>query len=235
MKVLEKRPKVSHSVRLVPIDKLVPTPDTGTHGKAARPVGEDGKPAPLSMAEKRARLQKRRDAFVVQKVGETLRGLTPERLIATVAAMATRTDPAAKRFNPLALVLAFGTSSRADRDHDDGAWKRYEELLARSKDLPLVTAVHEVVQVWSRRLGGSDTHHVTEQATDARRICELLGLDANALDAEAAQAVPTPKSWEGTGDGTNPVKTAPVVRPTPNGTHHAARNGTVVANVRTRT
>lgn len=209
----------------------------GTHGKAARPVGEDGKPVggPLSMAEKRARLQKRRDAFVVQKVGETLRGLTPERLTTTVAAMATRTDSAAKRFNPLALVLAFGTSSRADRDHDDGAWKRYEELLTRSKDLPLVAALHEVVQVWSRRLGGSDTHHVTEQAADARRICELLGLDAKALDAEAAQAVPTPKSWEGTGNETSPAKTAPAVKPTPNGTHHAARNGTAAVKARTGT
>jgi len=208
----------------------------GTHGKAARPVGEDGKAAPLSMAEKRARLQKRRDAFVVQKVGETLRGMTPERLTDTVAAMANRTDTAAKRFNPLALVLAFGTSSRADRDHDDGAWKRYEELLAppsRSKDLPLVTALHEVVQVWSRRLGGSDTHHVTEQAADARRICELLGLDAKALDAEAAQAVPTPKSWEGTGNETGSAKAAPAVRPTPSGTHHAARNGTAAVKART--
>ncbi len=194
----------------------------GTHGKKARPLDKDGKPVPLSMAEKRARLQKRRDAFIVQKVGETLRALTPAKLTNTVATMATRTDAAAKRFNPLALVLAFGTSTRADRDHDDSAWKRYEELLARSKDLPLVTALHEVVQVWTRRLSGSDTHHVTEQAADARRICELLGLDAKALDAEAAQAVPTPKSWE-SADGAHSPNTPPFE---PN-THHngMTRNG----------
>lgn len=166
----------------------------GTHGKA-RPVGKDGKPVPLSMAEKRARLQKRRDAFLVQKVSESLRALTPESLTKTVAALATRTDAAAKRFDPLALVLAFGTSCRADRDHDDGPWKRYEELLSRSKDLPLVTALHEVVQVWARRLGGPDTHHVTEQAADARKVCELLGIDAPAIETEAAQTIPTPKSW----------------------------------------
>lgn len=167
----------------------------GTHAKPARPVDADGKPVPLSLAERKARLQKRRDAFLVQKVGESLRALTPEAITTTTAAMATRTDAAAKRFDPLALVLAFGTSTRADREHDDGPWKRYEELLDRSKDLPIVAALHEVTQVWSRRLGGSDTHHVTEQAADARKVCELLGIDAPAIETEAAEAIPTPKSW----------------------------------------
>jgi ParB/RepB/Spo0J family partition protein len=160
-----------------------------------RPTDETGKPVPLTLAERQARLQKRRDAFLVNKVGESLRGLTPEVLTKTAATMATRTDAEAKRFNPLALVLAFGTSTRADREHDDGPWKRYEELLARSKDLPIVAALHEVTQVWSRRLGGSDTHHVTEQAADARKVCELLGIDAPAIETEAATAIPTPKSW----------------------------------------
>ncbi len=102
----------------------------------------------------------------------------------------------------LALVLAFGTSSRADRDHDDEPWKRYAQLRDRKAGLPVVTALHEVVQVWTRRLGGSDTHHVAEQAADARRICELLGIDAAAIDVEAASAIPTPASWAGLGNGT---------------------------------
>lgn len=167
----------------------------GTLAKASRPVGGDGKAIPLSLAERKARLQKRRDAFLVQKVGEALRALTPEALTHTAATIATRTDAAAKRFNPLALVLAFGTSTRADREHDDGPWKRYEELLNRSNDLPIVAALHEVTQVWTRRLGGSDPHHVTEQAADARKVCELLGIDVPAIETEAATAIPTPKSW----------------------------------------
>jgi hypothetical protein len=36
---------------------------------------------------------------------------------------------------------------------------------------------------------------VTEQAADARRICELLGIDAKSIDTEAEQAIPTPKGW----------------------------------------
>jgi ParB/RepB/Spo0J family partition protein len=160
-----------------------------------RPTDETGKAVPLTLAERQARLQKRRDAFLVNKVGESLRALTPEALTKTAATLGARTDATAKRFNPLALVLAFGTSTRADREHDDGPWKRYEELLDRSTDLPVVAALHEVTQVWSRRLGGSDTHHVTEQAADARKVCELLGIDASAIDLEAASAIPTPKSW----------------------------------------
>lgn len=180
---------------LVHIDFGESVSKNGTNS-TKRATDETGKPVPLSMVERKARLQKRRDAFLVNKVGESLRALTPEVLTKTAATMATRTDAVAKRFNPLALVLAFGTSTRADRDHDDGPWKRYEELLARSKDLPIVAALHEVTQVWSRRLGGSDTHHVTEQAADARKVCELLGIDAPAIETEAAQAIPTPKSWE---------------------------------------
>jgi len=109
----------------------------GTNSKATRPVDVDGKPVPLSLAEKQARLQKRRDSFLVQKVGRSLRALTPEALTKTAATLGARTDAATKQFNPLALVLAFGTSPRADREHDDGPWKRCEELLARSQDLPI--------------------------------------------------------------------------------------------------
>lgn len=170
---------------------------THTYGprKPERPRDADGKPVPLPLSERKARLQKRRDAFLVQKVGEQLRGLTPETLTATAAAFGKRTDRIAKRFDPLALVLAFGTSSRADRDHDDGPWTRYEELINRKKDVPIVAALHEVVQVWVRRLGGSDTHHTTEQAADARKVCDLLGIDAAAIESEASQAIPTPKGW----------------------------------------
>jgi ParB/RepB/Spo0J family partition protein len=179
---------------LVHIDFGESVSKNGTNS-SKRSTDETGKPVPLSMVERKARLQKRRDAFLVNKVGESLRGLTPEALTKTAATMATRTDAVAKRFNPLALVLAFGTSTRADREHNDGPWKRYEELLDRSTDLPVVAALHEVTQVWSRRLGGSDTHYVTEQAADARKVCELLGIDASAIESEAATAIPTPKSW----------------------------------------
>jgi len=184
----------------------------GTGHKSARPRDAEGKPMLLSLPERRARLQKRRDAFLVNKVGESLRALTPEALTKTAASMGARTDTAAKRFDPLALVLAFGTSTRADREYDDGPWKRYDELLDRNKDLPVVAALHEVTQVWTRRLSGSDTHHVTEHATDAKRVCELLGLDAVAIEIEAAQTIATPKSWAAEPEHVEPApKAAPTM------------------------
>jgi ParB/RepB/Spo0J family partition protein len=191
-------------------------------GKAAsrsRPKDSEGRPLPMPMEEKRARLQKRRDAFLVAKVGEMLRSFTPETLSKTVASIASRTDAAAKAFDPLALVLAFGTSNRADRDHERTPWTRYEELRVKKGSQPIVTALLEVVQVWARRLGGSDTHHVTEQADDARRIGGILALDIAGIEAEAVRVIPTPKAWvsetpldpneEPPFDVTPPLSTAP--------------------------
>jgi ParB/RepB/Spo0J family partition protein len=180
--------------QLVRIDFGDMHPD-GRVTKSGRSTDASGKPTPLSLDERKARLYKRRDAFVVAKVLELLRVLTPKDLVKTVAEIGKRTDAAAKGFDPLALVLAFGTNTRADRDHDDDAWARYEKLRLREGALPVPTALHEVVQVWASRLGGSDTHHVTEQANDARRICGLLGIDGAAIEEQAAQEIPTPKSW----------------------------------------
>lgn len=210
---------------LVHIDFGESVTRNGRGAKTERPRDEQGRPVPMPLSERRARLQKRRDAFLVAKVGETVRALTPETLVKTVAELSKRTDAAAKAFDPLALVLAFGTSHRADRDHDETPWTRYEELRLRKSGLPVVTALHEVVQVWSRRLGGSDTHHVTEQATDARRISGLLGLDAAAIEAEAARVIPTPKGWASLPDD-GPVEEPPfdvpgepTPRPEPRGSH----------------
>jgi hypothetical protein len=51
------------------------------------------------------------------------------------------------------------------------------------------------VQVWISLLSGSDTHHVTEQAHDARRMCGLLGIDDATIQEQAEKEIPTPKSW----------------------------------------
>lgn len=187
----------------------------GRGHKAERPRDEHGKPVPMPLSERKARLQKRRDAYLVSKVGESVRALTPESLTKTVATLQARTDEAAKRFDPLALVLAFGTSSRADRDHDDSPWKRYDQLRERKGASPVVTALHEVVQVWTRRLSGSDTHFVTEQAHDARHIAALLGIDLEPIETEAANAIPTPKSWGSLGDKTAALTEEPPFDVTP--------------------
>ena len=56
-------------------------------------------------------------------------------------------------------------------------------------------AMLAVVQVWIKRLNIQGDHTVTTQAADARRMCEILGLDFLALFTEARRAIPQPKSW----------------------------------------
>lgn len=184
-------------------------------GKPPRQRDEHGKPVPLSLTDRKARLQKRRDTVIVKAVGEKLRALTEESLTETLAGMVKRQDAAAKGFNPLALLLAFGSTVRTERDHDASPWSRYEELQLRTVGVPVVTALHEVVQVWCQRLAGPDPHHVTEQAADARRMCELLGFDFAVYEADAAQAIPTPKSWAALADDGPKVIEEPPFEPTP--------------------
>ncbi len=173
----------------------------GAGRKQVKATGPDGKPVPMSLEERKARLQKRRDAFLVRQVHEAIVPLAPHSLADAVSKMRARKGKAGRTFDPLALVLAFGTSTRTDREHDDSPWKRYEHLRARRDAVPLVTALHEVVQVWTRRLGGMDPRHVTQQAADARRIATLLGLDIEQFEKAAKATIPTPKSWNEPVDG----------------------------------
>lgn len=91
-----------------------------------------------------------------------------------------------------------------------------------------------MLEAWSQRLGGSDTHHVTEQPVDARQIFELLGVEAKSLDADVAQPVHTPRSWDA---ATERARPSPPQRSGPRPTAHTMpyANGTVAAKVRTET
>ncbi|MCL4740952.1 MAG: ParB/RepB/Spo0J family partition protein [Phycisphaerales bacterium] len=182
--------------RLVHLDLGDSVTDNGA-ARPKRPRTADGKPVPMSLSERKAKLQKRRDAYLVHRVTEKLRELTPEALVKTAWQIVYRreTDEEAKRFDPLALLLAFGTSSRADHASDGEAWDRYKGVIDAPAENQIGAALAEVVQVWLRRLGGSDTRFVTQQAQDARRICRILGFELKAIEDEAASAIPTPKSW----------------------------------------
>lgn len=160
-----------------------------------RPRDAHGKPIPLPLTERKLRLQKRRDAFLVDKVEDLLRDMTAERLAALVATLNDRESGKVERFDPLALVVAFGTGHCEHRPDGCAAWKRYEALANGTAESPALAALHEVVKVWTRRLGGVHPNTVTDQAADARRICSFLGLDTAGIEANAMLAIPTPKSW----------------------------------------
>lgn len=168
------------------------------NGRSQRPRGADGKVVPLTLAERRARLQKRRDAFVVKHVHEFLRNLTPEKALEIVSPWTQRRinrEAGATVFAPVALLTAFGSTKRADYVDGGDAWKQYDSIRETEPNHEAAAALLAVVQVWIKRLTIQGGHTVSAQAEDARRMCQILGIDFLALFTEARRAIPQPKSW----------------------------------------
>jgi len=194
--------------KLMFIDMGEPVSANG-NGRLQRPRGANGKVVPLTLAERRARLQKRRDAFVVKHVHEFLRNLTPEKALEIVSPGSQRRinrEAGAKVFDPVALLTAFGSTKRADFVDGGEAWKEYDSLRESETTQEAAAALLAVAQVWIKRLNIQGSHTVTAQAADARRMCQILGLDFPAIGAEAVRAIPQPKSWAGLDEeGTPPT------------------------------
>ena len=170
----------------------------GGNGRTTRPRGADGKVVPLTMTERRARLQKRRDAFVVKHLHEFLRNLTLEKSLEIVSPSTQRRvsrKAGAPVLDLVALLAAFGSTKRADYVDGGEAWKEYDSLRESEPNHEAAAALVAVVQVWIKRLNIQGGHTVSAQAEDARRMCQILGLDFAAIEAEAVTAIPQPKSW----------------------------------------
>jgi hypothetical protein len=213
-------PKVG---KLVYIDMGESSADNGA-ARSQRPRGADGKPVPLTLAERRARLQKRRCTFVVRHVHEFLRNLTPEQAVEIVSTWnQQRIDREAGEnvFDPVALLTAFGSTKRADYVDDGEAWKEYDALRVADPLHEAAAALIAVAQVWIKRLNVQGSHTVIAQAADARRICEIIGLDFAAIEAEAVKAIPKPKSWSDLAEDGTPLNSE--TSPTPK-----SRNGRIV-------
>lgn len=151
---------------------------------------------PMTLAERQDRLARRRQAFVVKKVEALLREFTLDSCRSVVEAMPTRTDAAASAFDPLALLLSFGTTTRSDRSHDEEAWERYTTRCGHTSTERATEALHEVVQIWSRRLAGTDLKSAPRQARDAGLITTILAIDIAAIEREAEREIPEPRSWQ---------------------------------------
>lgn len=150
---------------------------------------------PATLDDRRARHHKRRQAFVVKQVDVRLRALSVEEVGQMLGARAGDSTGNACSLEPASLLLAFGTSGRADRGYHEDPWDRYDRLRQEQDDSRTAAAVHDVVQIWVRRLTMHDSSRVEFQASEARRMCEILGIDFAAIEAEAVHALPQPKSW----------------------------------------
>lgn len=172
------------------------------HGK---PSDTNGEHKPLTLAERRERLQKRRDAYFVRRVEKELREFTPAKAAVAAGRFISESRCCGPAIDALALVLSFGTSTRADRESGVDTWALYERQASAPLEACIAKTLEELVPVWTRRISGVDGHSATLKAADARRVCALLGMDAAAIDAEAITEIRVPKSWESeSGAGKSP-------------------------------
>lgn len=176
---------------------------TGQNGRHGRPRDANGTVVPMTLAERRERLAKRRAAMAVKKVESFLRELTPEKSREIVSPWTQRRNNKAKGtvvFDATALLSVFGTTRRADFIDEGEAWKAYDSLRETEPIDHAAAALLAVAEVWIKRLAMQNNEHALQQAIDAKRMCEILGLDFAAMEEEAKVAIPQPKSWEGLRD-----------------------------------
>ncbi len=150
---------------------------------------------PMTLDERRARHQKRRQAFVVKQVETRLRSLTVEDVSRALAENAAGHGADSDKPEIVSLLLSFGTSGRADRMYHEDPWDRYDRLRGGAADERTAAALHDVVQIWIRRLAMHDSNRVGFQAFEAGRMCEILGINHAEIETEAVKALPQPKSW----------------------------------------
>lgn len=167
------------------------------NGQRERPRDAEGKMMPMTFEEKQARLQKRRDACVVKEVRTILETFTAERareLASPPIKKRTTNVKTLSAFECLSLLLAFGSLRRADSVVVE-CWDEFEKLSRAEINEQAAAALLAVIEVWARRLGSANSDHVTGQAAEAKRICDLLDLDFDRFTAGAAKTIPIPKSW----------------------------------------
>jgi ParB/RepB/Spo0J family partition protein len=178
-------------------------------GRGAKARDADGRIIPLTIKERRERLKRRREVLVVRKVEGFLRKLTPADLAKTVANIEKRTDSSARAFDVQSLVLAFGTVTRADSVANGSGWTEYDRSREKSSELRDAEGLHQVVQIWQRRIAHTDGTSASAHLADARRMCEILGIDLESFAAAAQQEIPEPAAWARLSDKTSNLRFQP--------------------------
>lgn len=169
--------------------------ETRGHLGQQRSRDANGKAVPLTMEERRTRLGKRRQAFIVKKVEARLRELAPDDL-ERLLAPDDGGPPVMLTFDPLVLTSAFGTNLRCDTVHCEDAWAEYDRLKEEPVPRRLAAMLASVIPVWIRRLAVPTQEHVHLQVVEAERVCDVLGMDFPAIAREAVEAIPEPKAWK---------------------------------------
>ena len=165
-----------------------------SHGRKGRVGDPNGKAVPLTMEERRIRLGKRRQAFIVKRVEAMLRELEPDSLERLFMPEGDG-PPVELTFDPLVVTTAFWTSQRFDSLHLGDAWAEYDRLKEESVARRLAAMLAAVIPIWIRRLTVQTQEHVHVQVVEAERVCGVLRIDFPAIAREAVEAIPEPKAW----------------------------------------
>ena len=96
----------------------------------------------------------------------------------------------------IALAAVFGTAFRVDY-MSSGEWDNYEKLVndtPQPRDV-LLKLWQAVIPVLSSRLAHRNGDEAARAVEDAKKMCKVLEIDYEALEQEAVEQLPDPKSW----------------------------------------
>lgn len=203
--------KTKNTVAVMPVDGpragkvlYVMADDESSHVEKVKKAAQKEK-KPLTLAERKEKLERRRQSFVVKAVREYLTSLDDTMIDRLAKDIANRNDEAASTFEPAALLLCLGTEQRFDSPAEAGSWLLYDQLVKTKKTTAITKEVlGNAVAVWSGRLRDWGSAHTSNQFEEARRVCELMDWDFAEAVAKAETEIPTPKSWQNLKDDGTP-------------------------------
>lgn len=165
---------------------------------------------PLTLKQRRAALEPRRSAYVVDHVRERLYQLYERPASIELGQLCGETDPPAgtglsvRRPAPsdtLAMLLVvFGTERNA-KYADLSDWKRFDGWCQACKRGAPGPHTHirqlaaSIFSVWASRLNRPNNNQVDRLLAEAKRMAPFIGADIAALGVEAVSEIPEPKGW----------------------------------------
>jgi hypothetical protein len=170
-----------------------PLSRTGTAGSSKRDAGK-----PLTLKERRERLNQRRAAHVVEAIRRSLE-TPPEAFVP---------GPLFEPVTCIRLAMAFGTNHRFDCGWEAGPWQTWKNSADWKPREAAADLLSHIMPVLRGRLLFHDGHEAVQRLHEAQLICKLLKIDIKALEMAAADEIPEPKSWASLKPDGTPVKTA---------------------------
>lgn len=172
-------------------------------------LGQDGKPAPTPLKTRRAELEKRRQAFVVDHVREQLEKINSGKTDFQSVLLVPPAAPAPAHAPYLqAIILAgwFGTD-RQERFCHPKFWNQVVEALHQQNDTDAIAALYRLIAgVLVSRLNHLGNNEISKYYEEAGWCAKLFGIDFAGVRTQAEESIPEPKSWANLNENGTPRK-----------------------------